>query len=175
FPDRRARQGNSSPNRPLPAEMYEQAAEVLRVLLHPVVFRFDLFLLEKPQHALLELARALTGDDLDERGLLRHRLVDDRLQRPVDVLLAVVDVVQVKLQLHGHRPGQITVMISSTVAAGSSAGTTVSTRSSGAGGSRASNCELSSCSGKKCPCRDASRRASTSRSGARKTIRAAGR
>ena len=64
--------------------MHEQAAEVLRVFLHPVVFRFDLFLLKKPQYALLELAGALTRDDLDERGLLRHRLVDDRLQRPVD-------------------------------------------------------------------------------------------
>ena len=84
--------------------MHEQAAEVLRVLLDPVVFRFDLLLLKKPQHVLLELAGALAWDDLDERGLLRHRLVDDRLQRPVDVLPAVVDVVQVKLQLHGHRP-----------------------------------------------------------------------
>src|SRR4029077_13122849 len=89
--------------------MHEQAAEVLRVLLDPVVLRFDLFALKEPQHVLLELARALTGDDLDERGLLRLRLVDDRLQRPVDVLPAVVDVVQVKLQLHGHRPAQATV------------------------------------------------------------------
>src|SRR5215475_12339643 len=143
FPDRRQRQGNSSPSRPLPAEMHEQAAEVLRVLLHPVVFRFDLLLLKKPQHVLLELSGALARDDLHQRGLLRLRLVDDRAQGPVDVLPAVVDVVQVKLQLHDHRPGpgglegNRSATIASTVAPGVSAGITQITCSSGPGGSRA--------------------------------------
>jgi hypothetical protein len=35
--------------------MHEQAAEVLRVLLDPVVLGLDLFPLQEPQHVLLEL------------------------------------------------------------------------------------------------------------------------
>src|SRR5689334_24666088 len=90
----------------LPAEMNKKAAEVLRILLDSVVFRFDLFLLKEPQHVLLELSGSLARDDLDQRRLLGLRLGDDGSQRPVDVLAAVVDVVQVKLELHGHRPGE---------------------------------------------------------------------
>src|SRR5215468_8770121 len=81
--------------------MDEEPAEVLGVLLDAMVERLDLLLLQEPEHPLLELPRALARDDLNERGLLRHRLVDDRLQGPVDVLPTVVDVVQVELQLHG--------------------------------------------------------------------------
>src|SRR5690242_8435576 len=88
----------------LPAKMNEKAAEVLRILLDSVVFRFDLFLLKEAQHVLLELSGSLAGDDLDQGRLLGFRLVDDGPQRPVDVLAPVVDVVQVKLELHGHRP-----------------------------------------------------------------------
>src|SRR4029077_11307485 len=88
----------------LPAKMDEKATEVLRILLDSVVFRFDLFLLKEPQHVLLELSGSLARDDLDQRCLLGLRLVDDGPQRPVDVLAPVVDVVQVKLELHGHRP-----------------------------------------------------------------------
>src|SRR5262249_13175503 len=84
-----------------PPEVDEEPPEVLGVLLDAVVERLDLFLLQEPDHALLELPRALARDDLNERSLLRHRLVDDRLQGPVDVLPAVVDVMQVELQLHG--------------------------------------------------------------------------
>src|ERR1700746_184134 len=88
----------------LPAEMHEQPAEVLRVLLDPVVIGLDGLALEEPQHVLLELSRPFARDDLDQRCLLFHRLVDDRLQRAVDVLPAVVDVVQVQRQLHGSAP-----------------------------------------------------------------------
>src|SRR5215469_13680693 len=49
---------------------------------------------------LLELARTLARDDLDHRRLDPDRLVDDVLQRLVDVPAVVVDVVQVELELH---------------------------------------------------------------------------
>src|SRR5262245_49135347 len=84
-----------------PPEMDEEPPEVLGVFLYAMVERLDLLLLQEPEHPLLELPRALAWDDLNERGFLRHRLVDDRLQGPVDVLPGVVDVVQVELQLHG--------------------------------------------------------------------------
>jgi hypothetical protein len=40
----------------LPPEVDENPAEVLRVLLHPVVQRFDVLAVEEPQHMLLQLA-----------------------------------------------------------------------------------------------------------------------
>src|SRR6516165_11441784 len=83
-----------------PAEMHEQPAVVLGVLLDPVVQGLDLFLIEKPEHPFLQLARALARDDFDHRRLLRHRLVNDGVQRPVNVITPVVDVVQVQLELH---------------------------------------------------------------------------
>src|SRR5215471_11297488 len=86
-----------------PPEVHKQAAEVLGVLLHPVVQRLDVLALQEPQHVLLELARALAGDDLDYRRLLRDSLVEDPLQRPLDFRALIVDVVQVQLQLHAAR------------------------------------------------------------------------
>src|SRR6266571_3735444 len=84
----------------LPPEVDEQAAEVLGVLLHAVVERLDLLLVEEAEYPLLELPGALARDDLDQRRLLPHRLVDDVPQRTVDVLTAVIDVMQVELELH---------------------------------------------------------------------------
>src|SRR5580704_18930009 len=80
--------------------MHEDPAEVLRVLLNPVVLGLDFLLLEETQHVLLELPGALTGDDLDQRSLRPDCLVDDAAQRAVNVLPAVVDVVQIELELH---------------------------------------------------------------------------
>src|SRR5215469_6541559 len=80
--------------------MDENPAEVLGVLLDPVVERLDFFLLEEPEHVLLERARAFPRDDLDEWRLGAHCLVDDAAQGTVDVLATVVDVVQVELELH---------------------------------------------------------------------------
>src|SRR5271168_4339631 len=101
--------GTGPSKRGLPAEMHEQPAEVLRVLLDPVVLGLDVLALQKPQHVLLELTRPFAWDDFDQRRLLFRRLVENRLQRAVDVLAAVVDVVQVKLELHSSvlnwRPG----------------------------------------------------------------------
>src|SRR5206468_12341190 len=48
----------------LPAEVHEHPAEVVRVLLHPVVQRLDLLLLQEAEHPLLELPGAVARDDL---------------------------------------------------------------------------------------------------------------
>src|SRR6202161_342389 len=84
----------------IPAEVDEDAAAVLGVLLDPVLEGLDLLLFQEPEHVLLELARALARDDLHERGLGPDRLVDDVPQGAVDVVAVVVDVVQVQLELH---------------------------------------------------------------------------
>src|SRR5215469_16113390 len=82
--------------------MHKDPAEVLGILLHPVIESLDLLLVEEPEDVLLQLARALARDDLDQRGLRPHGLVDDSSQRAVDVLAAVVDVMQVELEFHGR-------------------------------------------------------------------------
>src|ERR1700722_5218673 len=64
----------------LPAEMHEDATEVLRVLLDPHVLSSWRVLLEEAKHVLLELARPLARDDLDQRRLLRLGLVEDAVQ-----------------------------------------------------------------------------------------------
>jgi hypothetical protein len=78
----------------------EDAAEVLGVLLDPVVPGRRPVLLQEADHVLLELAASLARDDLDHRSLLGDRLVKDPLQRLVDLIAVVVDVMQVQLQLH---------------------------------------------------------------------------
>src|ERR1700733_82454 len=163
----------------LPAEMHEQPAEVLGVLLDPVVLGLDVLALEEPQHVLLELPRPFARDDLDQRRLLGRRLVENRLQRAVDVLPAVVNVVQVKLELHGSALKPVpwtTAMIAATACSGSfPLGTTVTRGSSGCGGSSTSNWVPSRPTPKKWPCRLASRRAASARETLRKKIRACGR
>src|SRR5688572_7443155 len=79
------------------AEVDEEAAPVVAVLLDPVIELLDLSLVEEAQHLLLQGATALARDDLDEGGLLLDRLVDDPAQGPIDLVALVEDVVQVQL------------------------------------------------------------------------------
>jgi hypothetical protein len=65
-------------------EMHENAAEVLIVLLQPVIQLFDLRLGQETQDALFELPGALAGYDLDQRNPLVHRLVDDAVEFGID-------------------------------------------------------------------------------------------
>jgi uncharacterized protein len=83
-----------------PPEVDEEAAEIVGILLHPVVQGFDLLLVEEAQHVLLQRARPLARDDFHHAGPLRHRLVHDLAQRAVDVPAAVEDLVEVELELH---------------------------------------------------------------------------
>src|SRR5215472_4004826 len=80
--------------------MDEEPAEVLGILLDPVIERLDVLLLQEPEYVLLELARPLARDNLDERRFLPHGLVHDVAERLVDVVSAVIDIVQVELELH---------------------------------------------------------------------------
>src|SRR4051794_18989063 len=75
----------ASPAGGLELEVHEQPAPVVAVLLDPVVELLDVLLVEEAEDLLLQRSGALTGDDLDERRLLRDGLVDDAAQRPVDV------------------------------------------------------------------------------------------
>ena len=85
--------------------MDEDTAEVVRVLLDPVVEALDLLLLEEPQHPLLQLAAPLAGDDLHGGRLLGDGLVDHGPQGGVDLIASVVYLVQVELELHTRSGG----------------------------------------------------------------------
>jgi hypothetical protein len=73
---------------------------ILGVLVDAVIEGLYLLLLKKTKNLLLELAGALAWDDLHLRGLLLDGLLDDPVQRPVDLAALVVDVVEIQLQLH---------------------------------------------------------------------------
>lgn len=84
----------------LPAEVDEDPAEVVGVLLDSVVEGLDLRLCEEAQDPLLQLPAALASDDLDRDCLGPDGLVEDPPQRLVDLVAPIVDVMQVELQLH---------------------------------------------------------------------------
>jgi AcrR family transcriptional regulator len=83
-----------------PAEVHEDATEVLRVLLDANVLSGGRVLLKESQHVLLELARPFARDDLDQRRLLRLGVREDLVQCLLDLRAPVVDVMQVERQLH---------------------------------------------------------------------------
>src|SRR5215469_2930284 len=159
----------------LPAKVHEDPPEVLRVLLDPEMLRRWTVLLEEAKHVLFQLAGALAGDDLDQRRLLRRGLIEDPLERTLDLAAPVVDVMQVQRQLHVPRLRPTCATISSTIRAGSTSADTICTRSSGAGDSSVRSWLSSSSSGKKCPILPVSRRTRTSLLTCRKNIVAAGR
>jgi len=67
----------------------EHATEVIRVFLDTVVERLDVFAVQETQHALLQLSRALPGNDLHEPSLISDRFVDDRAKRGLDLITTV--------------------------------------------------------------------------------------
>jgi len=83
-----------------PPEVDEHPPRVVRILLHSVVNDLDVLTVKKAKYPLSQLSRALSGDDLDERCLLGNGLVHDRAKRAIEFVTAVIDVVQVKLELH---------------------------------------------------------------------------
>ena len=81
-------------------ESDEYPPEVFGVLVDAGVEGLDLFLLEEPQHMLLERARTLARNDFYEGSLRGDRLSDHLIEGTVDVVPFVVDVVEIEDQLH---------------------------------------------------------------------------
>ena|ERR1035437_940673 len=65
-----------------------------------MVETLDLLLIQEAKYVLLQLPAALARNDLDEAHTFVDRLVNYRPQSSIDVTPAVVDLVQIKLQLH---------------------------------------------------------------------------
>ena len=81
-------------------ESDEYPPEVFGVLVDAGVEGFDLFLLEEPQHVLLQRARPLARDDLDKGSLRGDRLSDHLVEGAIDIASFVVNVVEIKDKLH---------------------------------------------------------------------------
>ena len=83
----------------LKLKMDKDAAEVLVVLLEPVIQRLDVLLFQEADDAFLELAATLAGNDLHERDPLVHSLAHDAVELAVDSAAFIEDIVQVELDL----------------------------------------------------------------------------
>ena len=80
--------------------MDEDSTEVVRVLLDAVVESLDLLLVKEAQDVLFQLSASLAGNDLNEAYSLLDGLIDDLVQRAIDVPATVVDVMKIEFQLH---------------------------------------------------------------------------
>ena len=78
------------------AKMDENTAEILAVLLHPMVQLANLRLVEKTQNALLELAAALAWNDFHQLNAPVQRFLDNPVKLRVDFIAAIVKIMQIK-------------------------------------------------------------------------------
>lgn len=85
-------------------ETHEQSAEIIAVLIDPMVHLFDVWLLEEADHLLFQLTTSFSGNDLHHRNTFVHGLLYDIVQRTVDVLSLIEDIVQIEFQF-GHGSG----------------------------------------------------------------------
>jgi len=83
----------------LMSKVHEDPPEVPVVLLDPVVQRANMCLVEKAQHPLLELPAALARNDLDQSDALVDSLLDDPVQVSVDLVAAIIDIMEINDQL----------------------------------------------------------------------------
>ena len=77
-------------------EAYEQAAEVLAVLIDTMVEFLHLWLLKVSDHLLLQLATALTGNDLQYLNSTIYTMFHGLFQSPVDLPAFIVDLMQIE-------------------------------------------------------------------------------
>ncbi len=74
---------------------HKQPPEILTVLIYTVVFGLNVFLFQKTDHLLLQLSAALARNDLYERNAFLYGLLNNIIQRLIDLPALVIDVVQV--------------------------------------------------------------------------------
>lgn len=91
------------PLTPVMFKVNKQPPEVLAILINPVVFGFDVLLLQEPDDLLFELPRPFAGNDLYRVDLSLNGLIDDIAQGSVNLVASVVNVMKVKYQLR-HIP-----------------------------------------------------------------------
>ena len=75
------------------AKMDKDATKVAVVFFDPMVERANVRLVEETQDLFLERAAPFAGNDLDQVYFTVNRLLDDIVERGVNLLAAVVNVV----------------------------------------------------------------------------------
>jgi hypothetical protein len=78
--------------------MNEDASEVFVILLHTVIKRTYLWLVEKTQDTLLQLPAAFARNNLYQFDALVDCILHDAVEFDFDLVAVVVDVVQVKFE-----------------------------------------------------------------------------
>jgi hypothetical protein len=86
---------------PSKLEVNKQPAKVFTVLIDPVVFLFNVFLVKKAEYAFLQLAGPFSGYDLHGFDLFLDSLIDDSLKLAVDLISFIVNVVKIEFEF-GH-------------------------------------------------------------------------
>lgn len=85
-------------------EADKQPPEILAVLVNAVILGFDVLLLQKTDHRLLQLTTALARDDLYQRDTVLNGLIDHAVQLGIDLLPLVEDLMKVEHQFrHGPK------------------------------------------------------------------------
>jgi hypothetical protein len=79
----------------------EYPPKILVILFQAMVKLLNMSLIQKSQHLLLELAAAFAGNDLDQLYFPVQGLLHNAIQRRIDLIAAVVDVVQIQFEF-GH-------------------------------------------------------------------------
>ena len=83
----------------LEPEVDEDPSEVFIVLFEAVIELFNMSLVQETQYFFLELPTAFARDDLNEFYFPVNRFLHNAIQLRVDLIAAVVDLVQVQLKL----------------------------------------------------------------------------
>jgi hypothetical protein len=78
--------------------MNKYPPEILIIFLYAMIQLLDVILIEKAQDFFLQLPAAFAWNDFNERNFLLDCLFHDAVQFRVNLLTAVVDVVQVELE-----------------------------------------------------------------------------
>jgi hypothetical protein len=82
----------------LELEVNEYPPKILVILLQAVIKLLNMSLIQESQHFLLELAAALARNDLDQLYLPVHGLLDNAIKLRIDLIAAVVDVMQIQFK-----------------------------------------------------------------------------
>ena len=84
--------------------MHEHAAKILVVFFQTVIKRFDVFLFQKTDDGLFELAAALAGDYFHQSDPLVHGLAYDAVKLAVNGAAFIKNAVQIELDLCHWKP-----------------------------------------------------------------------
>lgn len=80
----------------LKLEVNKQPTEIIAVFIYPVVFLFDMFLIQKFEHSFFELSRSFAGNDFDRFDALFNRLINNVVEFPIYLVTLVVYVVKIE-------------------------------------------------------------------------------